>query len=539
MAAGMVAETPAVTHVDNGKQPLAFLLILIRFLVRTNILKRIVTSAVMLLPMFLFAQNEDDALRYSYYTPVGSARFSALGGAMGAVGADFGALSTNPASIGLYRRTEINVTPNFYFDNTGAKYYGSSLSDNKLNFNFSTIGGVFTSMNNALESQLRGKKLSTRERKKIKGWMSSSFAIGMNRLASFHQNSVIQGTNSQSSIANAFAANSQGLTPDQLSPFGEGLAYNTYLTDTSGSLNHYVSYVKHGGNLQRLSSESKGSINEIIFSYGANYNHKWYFGGTIGIPRIRYTTQSIYSENNQNDTLTAVEGFKFDSLRYERNNVVKGSGINLKLGFIYRVNDMWRFGFAFHTPSYLRITQNFESSMRTKFTVNNAPAGFGLLQSPLGQFTYNQVTPLRAIASVAVVFEKRGLLSLEYEVVPYGMNKLTSNSYDFKTENAAIRTKYATAGNIRFGGELRLSDRVAGRMGFAYLGNPFKSGYAAQTGFNVSAGIGYRKDGFFADFTYVLGMRKQDYYLYNSDLTAPANITTSTHNLLIGLGVRF
>lgn len=505
----------------------------------TNILKRIVTSAALLLPMFLFAQNEDDALRYSYYTPVGSARFSAMGGAMGALGADFGALSTNPASIGLYRRSEISLTPNLYFDNTSNKFYGSSLNDNKLNFNFSTMGAVFTSVNTALEDQLKGKKLSTRERKKIKGWMTSSFALGVNRLASFHQNYVIQGTNSQSSIANAFAANSQGLTPDQLNPFAEGLAYNTYLTDTAGSLNQYVSYVPYGGTLQRMQVESKGSISEILFSYGANYNHKWYFGGTIGVPRLRYTTQSIYSESNQSDTLSAVEGFTFDSLRFEQNNVVKGSGINLKLGFIYRVNDMWRFGLAFHTPSFLRITQNFESSMRTKFTFNNAPAGFGLLQSPLGQFTFNQVTPLRAIASVAVVFEKRGLLSVEYELVPYGMNKLTSNTYDFITENQAIKAKYATASNIRVGGEMRVSDRVAARAGFAYLGNPFKSEYAARTGFNGSIGLGYRKDGFFADFTYVYGYRKQDYYIYNSDLTAPAEMTSTTHNLLIGLGVRF
>jgi hypothetical protein len=157
----------------------------------------------------------------------------------------------------------------------------------------------------------------------------------------------------------------------------------------------------------------------------------------------------------------------------------------------------------------------------------------------LGQFTFNQVTPLRAIASVAVVFEKRGLLSAEYELVPYGMNKLTSNTYDFVIENQAIKAKYATASNIRVGAEMRVSDRVAVRTGFAYLGNPFKSDYAARTGFNGSLGLGYRKDGFFADFTYVYGYRKQDYYLYNSDLTAPSEMVSTSHNLLIGLGVRF
>src|SRR5688572_544574 len=99
-------------------------------------IKRIIASVALLVPVFLFGQNEDDALRYSYYNTIGTARYSALGGAMGAVGSDFGALMSNPASIGFYRRNEINVTPNFYFDNTGSTFQGSKFTDNKLNFNF-------------------------------------------------------------------------------------------------------------------------------------------------------------------------------------------------------------------------------------------------------------------------------------------------------------------------------------------------------------------------------------------------------------------
>jgi hypothetical protein len=504
-----------------------------------KILKSIVTSAAVVLPMFLFAQNEDDALRYTYYNPIGTARFSALGGSMGALGGDFGALSTNPASIGFYRRSELSITPNFYFDNTGADFNGSSVADNKLNFNFSNVGAVFTSINEELENKLKGKRLSTRERKRVKGWMTSSFAIGFNRLASFHQNYVIQGTNPQSSIANAFAANSQGLTPEQLNPFAEGLAYNVFLTDTVGSLVNYQSFVPYGGTLQRMAVNSKGSISEFVFSYGANYNHKWYFGGTISIPRIRYTSQSVYTESNEVDTISMVDGFVFDSLRYDVNQVIKGSGINLKLGAIYKVSDMLRFGLAFHTPSFLRITQNYDAFMRARFKFGQNTSVFQL-GSPAGQITFNQSTPLRAIASMAILFEKKGFLSLEYELIPYGMSRLSSNIYDFTVENQAIKDKYATTGNIRVGGEIRMSDRVAARAGFAYLGDPFKKELGnSRVGYNGSLGLGYRKDGFFADFTYVLGYRKQDYYIYRSDLTAPAEVTTTTHNLLISLGVRF
>ena len=51
----------------------------------------------LLVTFILNAQNETDALRYSQIFPAGSARFAGLGGAFGAIGADFSTLSFNPA----------------------------------------------------------------------------------------------------------------------------------------------------------------------------------------------------------------------------------------------------------------------------------------------------------------------------------------------------------------------------------------------------------------------------------------------------------
>ena len=47
------------------------------------------------------AQTEIDALRYSQADIVGTARFSAMAGAYGALGGDFTTLSYNPAGIGF------------------------------------------------------------------------------------------------------------------------------------------------------------------------------------------------------------------------------------------------------------------------------------------------------------------------------------------------------------------------------------------------------------------------------------------------------
>ena len=63
------------------------------------------------------AQNEIDALRYSTNNILGSARYSAMGGAFGSLGGEFSSLSTNPAGLGMYEFSEFTFTPNINLNN--------------------------------------------------------------------------------------------------------------------------------------------------------------------------------------------------------------------------------------------------------------------------------------------------------------------------------------------------------------------------------------------------------------------------------------
>ena len=64
------------------------------------------------------AQNELDALRYSQTQLYGNARSAGYGNANGAIGADFGGLSYNPAGIGLYRKNEFVFSPSLKINAT-------------------------------------------------------------------------------------------------------------------------------------------------------------------------------------------------------------------------------------------------------------------------------------------------------------------------------------------------------------------------------------------------------------------------------------
>ena len=85
----------------------------------------------------VFAQNEIDALRYSQNDVLGTARYSAMGGAFGALGGDMAAMSVNPAGIGVFTKSTGSVTVGILSAATDASFMNSSSSDSKVNFNIS------------------------------------------------------------------------------------------------------------------------------------------------------------------------------------------------------------------------------------------------------------------------------------------------------------------------------------------------------------------------------------------------------------------
>ena len=107
------------------------------------------------------AQNDRDAFRYSMLTPTGTARNTALGGSMGAFGADFSTASTNPAALGTYNRSEFSISPSLYFGSTKIEYNGETYKDYKPNFNLGNIGVVLTIPNDNESANWKAVQIST------------------------------------------------------------------------------------------------------------------------------------------------------------------------------------------------------------------------------------------------------------------------------------------------------------------------------------------------------------------------------------------
>jgi hypothetical protein len=469
----------------------------------------------------LFSQTAADALRYSQILYDGSARYQGLGGAMGAVGGDFSCIATNPGGLGLYTSSEFTFSPAIRLENSNSDYNTETNTSNRLNAGMGDLGLVFHLGGNDKNSS---------------GFKGFNIAFGVNRENDFNNQVFMEGTNNKSSIltgyVNTLNNTPGGITSQMINdnyPFDIAPAYNSNLIYYDTVNHKYANDAPNGGVIQSKSVTTQGSINEFDFAFGTNYNDRLYFGATIGIPVIWYTENTQYKEV-KNDTAIHY----FQSMTYNQQLETHGTGINLKLGLIYRPADWVRIGAAIHTPTYYgNMRDNWSSDMTGEFTFGTYTA-----YSPLGSFDYQLVTPFRAIGSVAFIIGKIGLISGEYEYVNYTQSNFSSSDASFSAVNAEIKNQYKSPVNVRFGTEWRIK-RFRIRGGFGYYGSPYQTGNSISEMYVASIGWGYRARHFFVDMTYQWTQTKEDYYFYDPSIVNASLNTYNTNNLTTTFGFRF
>ncbi|MEO1260111.1 MAG: hypothetical protein AAFZ15_15055 [Bacteroidota bacterium] len=496
--------------------------------------------AISLCFLFVFSINIHsqiltDAVRYSLLDVGGTARSVAIGGSIGALGADFSVLSTNPAGAAMFRRSEFTFTPALEFSSADAVLMAgenSTVNDTRTNFNFNNIGLVFA-----------GRPLSSK-------WRTAVFGIGINRLANFHQNITYEGT-SFGSITDRWWELAEGRPPEQLDNFEAGLAWDVgalydydanvvpnYLTDFLDG----VSFLPGGVEVDKSQSiNRRGSINELVFTYAGNFEEKLMIGGTLGVPILNYEETKVYRETDDSDRIA-----QFDELEYTERLTTKGAGINFKLGMIYRASQMVRLGAAIHTPTSYGLEDTFSTDLSYRFEDND---GAQRLESasPDGTFEYRMRTPWRFIASGGFIINRQGFISAEIEYVDYTNAKFNFNSTsdpgDMAREDALndeINAQLNAALNFRFGGEYAI-ERFRLRGGFALNSSPYEN--ITERNGSLSLGTGYRGDNFFIDVAYKRLTSEAEYRPYllstgNVDIEQPVDIDENRNRFLVTLGFK-
>lgn len=498
-----------------------------------------------------FAQDETDALRYSFLSPQGTARSIGIGGALGSIGGDFSALSVNPAGIGVYRSSDFMITPAIRINNVNGTYINQSTDDNQARFTIGNIGVVFT-------GTAKGKRYDR------SAWKSVSFGLGINRMADFNRNTTYTGTNKgpkATSFGEAFVTDAIAHPEDIKGAYGvntsvpAGIGWQSYLVDTFSD-GTFFSPVIAATDPNRLSFNQHrtvrehGGINEIVLSLGGNYQEKFMLGATVGLPLVNYTRDMTFEESDA----SGIDTNYYKSLLFRESLSTSGIGVNLKLGFIYKPTDNVRLGVALHTPTYFGLTDVQNRSISTETEGMRALYGAPGTQTVLNQgsdipearFEYGLSTPWRAIFSASGLLGKYGFITADYEYVNYRSARFhydAAYAFEESTVNALIKNTYKGASNIRIGAEGRLENLMI-RLGFGYYGNPYATGKSTER-IDVSGGIGYRFETWYLDLGFVHSQyttEEQPYHVIypSGEYEVPkATLKNSLNNVALTVGWKF
>lgn len=484
---------------------------------------RFVVLSLCLFPIFCFSQNENDLYRHSKTTYHGSARFEAMGGSFGALGADLSSYQINPAGYGRYSSSQF-----------GTSIYGGASSNASV---FNTINTKAIQGQGGLSNA--GIVFSKDDSENGEGFLFNQFGFGYNQIESF-KNEIHYAGQQYSSLLDNFVSQIQGYYPEELNtyfPFSSDLAYQTQAIKYDAVNQEFYSQLNAGDVYHDRTITTKGGINEVYFNLSGNYLNKLYIGANVSIRSYRYIEDYTHTESLLDTTGTDLRSF--DYTYYLK---TKGNGMNVRLGAIYLVNESVRFGLALHSPTFSEMTDVWSAGMTSRFTTGVHTVVDSLI--PTGDYKYKVRTPARVVGSVAFVFGTKGCLNVDLEYLSYRQAHFKSTAdlkyepYNYEYENNYAKDVFQDAINVRIGGEYVVFSGFYIRGGFAYYGNAFNSDQQIELkpDLIVSGGIGFKTKKFTLDISYRQRTNQTTYYAFSNSLTTIAN---STGNAIVSGAINF
>ena len=520
----------------------------------------LISSALLLITgSYLSAQTHDNALRFSTETLDGTARYQAMGGAFGAVGADYSSLRQNPAGLGLFRSNEIQGTIAFGQNIDQATWYEERYKKGHTAFS--------GNMSVVLATPLRGSGLTFnlalgfyQRQSFARTFDVSNHQVTKFSLADFA--AFITPTNVSSD--DLLGKNAYGSVPAPwLAILGHGAGWTTQRPE--GFYESAFNYRDKGGILgpsnSQLRVNERGGIQDFDFNFGLNYSDRLYFGLGVKISALDYRMNSYYGE----------DFIDKDYLELANELRTSGSGASVSFGMIARVSDHLRLGAAIQTPTWFTLQDNYVASAESRYSRALDSEGKPLPekdwtvkdQTPSdAAWRYQLQTPTKIVLSGAFV-GRRGMLSLDYELANYTGIQLKDTYGPFDNDNKLMKDYFTPMqSTLRLGGELRISPQFSLRAGGYWKQAPMKANFDSDPkqsatipvneagtvphyeivgiGYGVTGGLGWRfSPSSYLDLAVVYQGQKSHmypfptrYYADNGEqLTTPQAIQLQKHRI--------
>ena len=509
-------------------------------------------AAIIALP--LAAQETYENAKVATQDLNGTARYVGMGGAMDALGADISTISTNPAGIGLFRRSTFSGSLGLVSQADAGNRIGASAT----HMSFDQLGFVV-----AMPSET-GNFLN--------------FAFNYHKSRNFDQIlSVADRLNNASQNKLTYAKQKNGLlfntdangVPDFNNPYN---ACNQIDDIYARNLNYDAdqnAWFYDPATGYTFDREHWGYVADYDFNLSANLEDRVYLGMTVGIQDINYRHYSEYVEN-----LDGPNGL-YDMAVYDERRI-DGTGVNVKAGAIIRPieESPFRIGLSIATPTWYDMkTSNFTELSDGSVSASNGES-----------YKFSLYTPWRFGLSIGHTIGSNIAIGAGYEFADYNTldSRYNTDEYydawdgsyytDSESDREMNRHTHLTlkgVSTLKAGIEYRPVEEFAVRFGYNYVSPMYKQGafkdgtidsagsyYSSATDFvnwqatnRITCGLGFTTGKWNLDLAYQYNTQSGKFspfmtyvdkeYEDEDNICDEVTVKNNRHQLLFTVGYRF
>ncbi len=507
----------------------------------------------------------------------GTARYIGMGGAMDALGADISTISSNPAGIGLFRKSQAAVSIGVVSQN-GNEF--DNISPTRVSFD---QAGMVFSVNTGFRKQ---------------SYLNFGFNYSKSRnFAQILEASGVFPKVFDEKTGKYLYSSSQnrqtcGKGVSGIFEYGNSVNQVDYLYGQAGFIeeiekgkDRYYEYYYDNGDEYQMNRAVTGHTNNFDMNISGNINNRVFLGITFGLKDVLYKAHSQYDE-------LLVPKYASSSIYDSRE--ISGSAFDVKFGAIIRPieSSPFRIGLSIATPTWYRLrSSNYTDLIYTYEDVKTGkPARTQVMSEE--SYRYRFSTPWNFGISLGHTFGTSVALGVCYNYADYSSTTARiddgyeygydyygpyeySVSRDDRITNEQLSKTLKGVSTLKVGAEIKPISELAIRFGYNYV-NPMYSEdgmkdpsvcsvgnyYMSQTDYTnwkatnrFTAGVGYTIDKFGIDFSYQYSCQKGDFYPFSNgsyyfyddhdkyqefdNSVAPCEVKNNRHQVLMTLSYKF
>ena len=505
----------------------------------------------------------------------GTARYVGMGGAMEALGADISTISTNPAGIGLFRRSNVSATIGVVSQGNVDK----AATGDKTHMSFDQIGFVY--------SRPSGK--------------NSYINFGFNYHKSRDFNHILYAANKLGDGSQQILSYASGIstgqlgyqgTPGKYEPTFTG-AYPPTYSQVDELINQGLNFNTYDGEYYYLYADdyvfnrhAKGYIGEYDFNLSGNINDRVYLGITFGLHDVHYKGFTNYEENLTNDIESLGDAELYDERK------ITGIGYDVKAGVIVRPieESAFRLGAYVSTPTFYDLkTSNYTQldNYLKEYMIDGKPysAGAYSVVSNEDVYEFRLNTPWKFglsaghtvgnFLALGATFEYSDFSGIDTrekgdEYYDAWYDTYYTSSYSDNAMNDHTDATLKGVCTVKVGAEYKPIPELALRAGYNYVSPAYKkdgmrgyrdgfiqslgTAYSSTTDYTnwdcthrITLGLGYTFKNFYADLAYQYSTKKGDFYPFQKEFSmggvesfcSSTKVEDNRHQAMLTLGYRF